>query len=58
MFAKTSIALAVIVVICSGAVAAEKRENGAASANGGSAPITDCAHGTWTVAGVRCNSAK
>jgi hypothetical protein len=29
MFTKTSIALAIIVAICSGAVAAEKRQNGA-----------------------------
>jgi hypothetical protein len=31
MFTKTSIALAIIVAICSGAVAAEKRHNGAAN---------------------------
>jgi hypothetical protein len=59
MFAKTSIALAIIVAICSGAVAAEKRQNGAANAYGRSAPVfVQCAPGVWDAYGLRCDSAE
>jgi hypothetical protein len=58
MFSKTSIALAIIVAICSGAVAAEKRQNGAANAYGRSGPVVQCAHGVWDAYGLRCDSAE
>ena len=45
MFAKTSIALAIIVAICSGAVAAEKRHQGGANAFAREAPVARCAYG-------------
>jgi hypothetical protein len=56
MFSKTSIALAIIVALCSGALAAEKRQNGAARAYGAAPVIVHCAHGTWDAYGVRCDS--
>jgi hypothetical protein len=58
MLTKTSIALAIIVAICSGAVAAEKRQNGAANAYGRSAPTVQCAHGTWDAHGLRCDGVE
>ena len=59
MFAKTSIALAIIVAISSGALAAEKRQNGAANAYGRSAPVfVQCAHGVWDAYALRCDSAE
>ena len=58
MFSKTSIALAIIVAISSGALAAEKRQNGAANAYGRSAPVVQCAHGVWDAYGLRCDSAE
>jgi hypothetical protein len=57
MFTKTSIALAIIVAISSGAVAAPKHQNGA-GAYGASpvpAPVLRCVHGTWDPNGVRCD---
>jgi len=54
MFTKTSIALAIIVAICSGAVAAEKR---AAKAFGNDRTIVHCLHGTWDAYGLRCDDA-
>jgi hypothetical protein len=55
MFTKTSIALAIVVAICSGAVAADKRHNGAgAYAASPVAPIARCVHGNWDPAGLRC----
>jgi hypothetical protein len=58
MFTKTSIALAIMIAICSGAVAAEKRQNGAANTYGRSAPVVHCAHGVWDAYGLRCDSAE
>jgi hypothetical protein len=55
MFTKTSIALAVVVALCSGAVAAEKRQNGAWNAYGKSAPVARCLHGVWDAYGARCD---
>jgi hypothetical protein len=45
MFTKTSIAVAVVVAICSGAVAAEKRHQPGANAYGKSLSVNSCAHG-------------
>jgi hypothetical protein len=58
MFARTSIAVAIVVAICSGAVAAEKRQNSTANAYVRAAPIVQCAHGVWDAYGVRCDSAE
>jgi hypothetical protein len=59
MLTKTAIALAIIVAIASNAVAAEKRQNGAANAYGRSAPVVvKCAHGVWDGYAVRCDSAE
>jgi hypothetical protein len=55
MFSKTSIALAIIVAICSGALAAEKRQNGAARAYAPAPAVVHCAHGTWDPYGLRCH---
>ena len=55
MFAKTSIALAIVVAICSGAVAAEKRHQGGANAFAREAPIARCANGVWDAYGLRCD---
>ena len=55
MFTKTSIALTIIVAICSGAVAAEKRQQGAAKAFGNDRTIVHCLHGTWDAYGLRCD---
>ena len=57
MFAKTSIALAIIVAICSGAVAAEKRQRGA-DAFGSHRTITHCLYGVWDSYGLRCDPAE
>jgi hypothetical protein len=57
MLTKTAIALAIIVAIASNAVAAEKRQNGAANAYGRLAPVVKCAHGVWDAYGARCDSA-
>jgi hypothetical protein len=57
MFAKTSIAVAIVVAICSGAVAAEKR-NSTANAYVRSAPIVHCAHGVWDAYALRCDAAE
>jgi hypothetical protein len=57
MFAKTSIALAIVVAICSGAVAAEKRQ-GAANAFGNHRTITHCSYGVWDSYGLRCDPAE
>jgi hypothetical protein len=54
VFAKTSIALAVIVAICSGAIAAEKRQPGTWGYYGSSQP-GGCAHGTRDPSGLRCD---
>jgi hypothetical protein len=56
MFTKTSIALALIVAICSGASAADKRYQDGASAYGSSVLINRCVHGTWDAYGMRCDS--
>jgi hypothetical protein len=56
MLTKTSIALAVIVAICVGAVAAERRHHPAANAYSRSLPVNPCAHGVWDAYGVRCDS--
>jgi len=58
MFTKSSIALAIIGAIASSALAAEKRQNGAANAYGRSAPVVQCAHGVWDAYGLRCDSAE
>ena len=58
MFTKTSIALAIILAISSGAVAAEKRQPGAANAFGSELPVVRCVHGTWDAYGLRCDSAE
>jgi hypothetical protein len=57
MFTKTSIAVAVVVAICSGAVAAEKRHQPGANAYGKSLSVNPCAHGVWDPYGARCDSA-
>jgi hypothetical protein len=57
MFTKTSIALALVVAICSGALAAEKRQQGGANAFGSERTITHCLHGTWDAYGLRCDDA-
>jgi hypothetical protein len=57
MFAKTSIALALIVAICSGAVAAEKRQ-GSANAFGNHRTITHCLYSVWDAYGLRCDPAE
>ena len=54
MFIKTSIALAIVVAICSGAVAAEKRQAGA-NAFAREAPAR-CA--SWDAYGLRCDRAE
>ena len=58
MFTKTSIALAIIVALASGAVAAEKRQQGGANAFGNERTIVHCLHGTWDAYGLRCDSAN
>jgi hypothetical protein len=58
MFTKTSIALTIIVAICSGAVAAEKRQRSAADAFGNSRTIVECTHGAWDAYGLRCDGAE
>jgi hypothetical protein len=57
MFTKTSIALALVVAICSGAVAAEKRQGGA-NAFGNGRTIVHCGYGTWDAYGLRCDPAE
>jgi len=57
MFTKTSIALAIIVAICSGAVAAEKRQPGAWGYYG-KQQLGGCAHGTWDPYGMRCDGVE
>jgi len=54
MLTKTSIALAIVVAICSGAVAAEKRKGGA-NAFGSDRTITHCHYGVWDAYGLRCD---
>ena len=56
MFTKTSIALALIVAICSSASSADKRYQDGASAYGSSVLINRCVHGTWDAYGMRCDS--
>ena len=58
MFTKTSIALAILVAICSGAVAAEKRQSSAANAFGNSRTIVECTHGAWDAYGLRCDAGE
>jgi hypothetical protein len=58
MFTKASIALAVVIAICSSAVAAEKRHNGAGAYGASpSVPVLRCVHGNWDPAGLRCEGA-
>ena len=57
MFTKTSIALAIIVAICSGAIAAEKRQQGGWGYYGSSQP-GGCAHGNWDPNGLRCDGTE
>ena len=57
MLTKTSIALTVIVAICSGAVAAEKRQQGGWGYYGSSQP-GGCAHGNWDPNGLRCDAGE
>ena len=57
MFTKTSIALPLVVAICSGAVAAEKRQGGA-NAFGNGRTIVHCGYGTWDAYGLRCDPAE
>ena len=54
MFAKTSIALAIVVAICSGAIAAEKRQQSGWGYYG-SSQAGGCAHGVWDANGLRCD---
>jgi hypothetical protein len=57
MFTKTSIALAIIVALASGAVAAEKRQHGVANAQAATPVFVNrCAHGVWDAYAVRCDS--
>jgi len=56
MFTKTSIALAIVVAICSGAVAAEKRHQGGANAFAREAPVARCA--SWDAYGLRCDRSE
>ena len=58
MFTKTSIAVAIVVAICSGAIAAEKRQTGAANAFGNSRTIVECTHRVWDSYGLRCDGAE
>ena len=58
MFTKTSIALAILVAICSGAIAAEKRQPSAANAFGNSRTIIECTHGAWDAYGLRCDAGE
>jgi len=57
MFTKTSIALAIIVGISSGAVAAPKHQNGAGAYGASPVPAAAlrCVHGTWDPNGLRCD---
>jgi hypothetical protein len=55
MFSKTSIALAFIVALASGAVAAEKR---GLNAFGNDRTIVHCLHGTWDAYALRCDSGE
>ena len=58
MLTKTSIALTIIVAICSSAVAAEKRQPSAANSFGNSRTIVECTHGAWDAYGLRCDAAE
>jgi hypothetical protein len=63
MFAKVSIALAIILAVASGAVAAEKRQqkptNGHhkayAACGQGASPVFVCVLGVWDAYGARCD---
>jgi len=55
MVMKTSMALAIILAISSGASAVEKRHNGAANPSTGSQPVVRCVHGAWDENGKRCD---
>ena len=54
---RTSIALAIIVALASGAIAAEKRQQRAWGYYGHQ-QLGNCAHGTWDVYGLRCDAAN
>jgi hypothetical protein len=57
MLTKISTALAIIVAICSGAVAGEKRQGTAENAFTSTRPIVHCVHGVWDSYGLRCDKA-
>ena len=59
MFAKISIALAIVLAVASGAGAVEKRQPGAANARVGAPPVfvNRCVHGVWDANGARCDGA-
>ena len=57
MLTRTSIALAIIVALASGAIAAEKRQQRAWGYYGHQ-QLGNCAHGTWDAYGLRCDAAN